>query len=102
MSTLPASQVRGRWAEVVDRVRVRGERVVVERNGRPVVAVVSIEDLDAIERLEDAIDRRAARAALARGNFIPWEEVKKSLDQKTPKETRGRRSRASRGAKPGR
>lgn len=41
-----------------------GSRAVVTRDGRPVAAVVSLEDLELLEALEDRLDLEAARKAL--------------------------------------
>jgi hypothetical protein len=42
---------------------LRGERVVVERRGRNLFALVPIEDVELLERLEDKMDLEAIRAA---------------------------------------
>jgi len=64
--------------EVVDEaVRNRGP-VIIRRKKKPVAAVVPIEDLEIIERLEDEIDIREARKA-RKEKTIPWEQVKKDL-----------------------
>lgn len=47
--TIPAETVRDKMRDVFDRVEFRGERVVVTRNKRQSVAVVSIADLEKIE-----------------------------------------------------
>jgi phage shock protein A len=45
------------------------------------MALVSVEDLELLERIEDKIDLREARKRLADrdDNSIPWEEVKAKL-----------------------
>ena len=62
-----AREARARFAEITDRVRYTGEPVVVEKQGKPFVAVVSVDDLDALERLRslerDATFVRAGAAA---------------------------------------
>jgi malate synthase len=59
---------------------VRGERVIVERRGKNLFALVSVEDLELLERLEDETDIRLARKAMReKGPNIPWEKVKKDL-----------------------
>jgi prevent-host-death family protein len=66
----------------VERVSENKERVLISRDGKPVAAVVPVEDLELIERLEDEIDLREAEKALedVRVNgTIPLEEVKAEL-----------------------
>jgi len=67
METLNVVQARKTFSELMARVAYRGQRVVVERKGRPMMALVSIEDLRRLEALdEDAGSVRARReAALA-------------------------------------
>jgi len=49
--TMSASDVRSHWSEVVESVHREGGRVIVERSGIPVVAVVSIEELRLLDRV---------------------------------------------------
>jgi PHD/YefM family antitoxin component YafN of YafNO toxin-antitoxin module len=77
MTRLPASQL----SEAFDRVIHEGERVLLEKDGRPVAALISLEDLEFLEALEDAADVDAARTALAEpGENIPWERFKAERD----------------------
>ncbi|MCX4760340.1 type II toxin-antitoxin system Phd/YefM family antitoxin [Streptomyces sp. NBC_01275] len=55
---IPVTQARAELAELINRVVYGGERVVVTRHGKPLVALVSAADL---ERL-DALDALAAVA----------------------------------------
>jgi prevent-host-death family protein len=48
---IPVTQARAELADLINRVVYAGERVVVTRHGKPLVALVSAADL---ERLEDA------------------------------------------------
>lgn len=66
----------GDLADVVKRAQRNKERVVVTSRGKKVAAIVPVEDLELIEKLEDEIDLRAARAALAQKGSIPWEKLK--------------------------
>lgn len=54
-----ARDARARFAEITDRVRYSGEAVVVEKQGQPFVAVVSLDDFALVERIRR--DERAAR-----------------------------------------
>ena len=79
--TLDLSRARALFTESVNRVNYRGERIVIRKHGRPVAALVPVEDLELIRELEDRIDLQDARKALAeaKGKFIPWETVKGEL-----------------------
>jgi prevent-host-death family protein len=46
-----AREARARFAELTDRVRYTGESVIVEKQGHPFVALVSLEDFALLERL---------------------------------------------------
>lgn len=76
------SEARQDFAEIVNRAAYRGERVRVVRRGRAVAAIIPIEDLELLERIEDELDLEAAREALAdpaNAVPIPWEQVKADL-----------------------
>ena len=77
MESLPLAEVKNTFSEVVDRVTTTHERVTVTRNGRPVVVLVSTEDLEALEETvavlsDNATVRRLtqARAAVASGDVV--------------------------------
>ncbi len=82
MESIKATKAREIFAEILNRVAYRGERVRVSRHGRNVAAMVPIEDLELLERLEDEEDVRAAEAALAdarKHGTVPWDEAKRDL-----------------------
>ena len=57
-----------------------GERVVLERRGKPVAAPVSMEDLQLLEQLENEADLRSLRKAKSEGGKpIPLEQVAAEL-----------------------
>jgi prevent-host-death family protein len=75
-----AREARSQFAELTDRVRYTGEPVIVEKNGKPYVAVVSIQDLENLEDLRrrqnarDEFTRLAKKAALEATDPEPTEE----------------------------
>ncbi len=80
MVRMTAAKAREQFSSTLDRVAKKGERVVLERKGKRVAALVPLEDLELIERLEDEIDVREARKALAdKSPSVPWEQVKRDL-----------------------
>jgi prevent-host-death family protein len=78
MTTIPISEAREHLADLGNRVALRGERVVVERRGKNLFALVPMEDVELLERLEDKLDLDAIRAAKNEPS-IPFAKVKKEL-----------------------
>ena len=84
MTRLAATEARIRFADVVNDVAFRGQRVVLQRHGKDIAAVVPIEDLALLEELEDRIDLEAARKALRdKEPAVAWEALKRELGIKT-------------------
>lgn len=77
---IPATKAREKFADILNEVSVRGDRVVLDRRGKPIAAVIPIEDLEMLETLEDRYDIELARQALAESDErVPWELVKARL-----------------------
>ncbi|QDY75683.1 type II toxin-antitoxin system Phd/YefM family antitoxin [Streptomyces qinzhouensis] len=53
---IPVTQARAELADLINRVVYGGERVVVTRHGKPLVALVSAGDLEQLERLGEEED----------------------------------------------
>ena len=80
-------EIRDNLADALNKVAYAGERVVLARRGKGVAALVSMEDLDLLERMEDEADVRDAKRALAemkrKGEKpIPLAAIKKRLGMK--------------------
>lgn len=78
------TQARAGLSSLVNRAARRGERIVVQRRGRDVAAIVSLADLALIEKLENEIDVRESRKILAamkrKGEKpIPLAQLKREL-----------------------
>ena len=65
MATMSVAEAKNRFSDVLRRAEYGGERVIVERHGKPVAAIVSTDDLRRLEATDDAADLRDAQAALA-------------------------------------
>ena len=76
------ADIRNNLADAINRVAYAGERIILERRGKGVAALVSVEDLALLQRLEDEADVKAAKKALKEKGRIPFEEVKKRLGMK--------------------
>ena len=59
------TEAREQLAELADRVRSAGDRIVLQGQGKAVAALVPPSDLRALEALEDRLDGLDALAALA-------------------------------------
>ncbi|OFW08632.1 MAG: prevent-host-death family protein [Acidobacteria bacterium RIFCSPLOWO2_12_FULL_59_11] len=84
MARTTTSKAKESFAETLRRVASKRERVIVRRQGKDVAAIVPMEDLAALEELEDRRDLKLARKALADAKKkgekpIPWTKAKKEL-----------------------
>lgn len=62
-STLPVSLARSNFSDLLHEVLVYGERIVLERHGKAVAALVPVADLERLEALEEARDPTEGRSA---------------------------------------
>jgi len=76
---LTASVARQNFSDILSRAEYRGERVIVHRGKKAVAAVVPIQDIELLEKLEDEIDIATAREALKDPRTIPWKTLKRKL-----------------------
>jgi PHD/YefM family antitoxin component YafN of YafNO toxin-antitoxin module len=79
MIDLPTTQVSENFEATLNQVALEGERIILQRNGKAVAALVSIEDLKILAELEDELDLEAAQEALQEPGTVSWESVKASL-----------------------
>jgi prevent-host-death family protein len=76
------SEARESFADLVNRVAYRKERVIVCRRGKRVAAIVPMEQVEFLERVEDEYDQRMADEALAELDHspaIPLEQIERDL-----------------------
>ena len=77
------SDARSNFADITNEVAYAGKRIVLTRKGKRLVAIIPIEDLEALEAIENRVDLDDARKALADSNkhgTISWESIKRKLD----------------------
>ena len=84
MAYSTTSKVKENLSETLQRVAQNRERVIVRRRGKDVAAIVPIEDLAALEEMEDRLDSedfRAAKKRWQRGGLktVPWDKLKAEL-----------------------
>lgn len=76
------SEARESFADLVNRVAYRKERILVTRHGKRVAAIIPIEQVEFLERAEDEFDIRMAEEArkeLEHTPAIPLEDVEREL-----------------------
>ena len=80
---IPVSQAREQLADLVNRAAYRRERITLGRRGKKIAAIVSAEDLELLEALEDAGDLRLIAEAVADPTNaqppIPWAVIEAEL-----------------------
>ncbi|MEU3737956.1 MULTISPECIES: type II toxin-antitoxin system Phd/YefM family antitoxin [unclassified Streptomyces] len=65
---IPVTQARAELADLINRVVYGGERVVVTRHGKPLVALVSAADLERLEALAAADDEQVVSSVSSLGS----------------------------------
>jgi prevent-host-death family protein len=76
MSVISATEARANFQEIINRAEYGGERIIIQRHGKAVVAIIGIDDLKLLEAIEDAIDSALLRRAIEENDgFTTLEEV---------------------------
>ena len=76
MTNTTVSDARNNLPELLNRVGFGQERILIERHGKPIAAIVSLEDLKRLEALEDAVDSAELRKAVAENSgFVALESI---------------------------
>jgi prevent-host-death family protein len=74
------AEARKKFSDIVNQVAYGKEPVVLTRRGQGIAALVSMEELELLQQIEDFIDIEDARKALAEpGVNIPAQEMWKKL-----------------------
>jgi prevent-host-death family protein len=75
------TNARSRFGELVNRARFGRERIVLTEHGRPVAAIISVEELAELQAAVDAADLAAAQAVQEGGHpGFPHEAVMAALN----------------------
>ena len=70
-NTLGVGEAKKRFSELMSRVTYKRERFLIERRGRPMVALVSAEDLERLE--QEPVAPKGLLAAM--GSWAGYEEL---------------------------
>ena len=79
--TVKASEARAQWSQLINKVARRQARVIVEKSGIPVAAIVSADDLEQLDRLEQQRREhfRALDESQAAFADVPPEEIEREV-----------------------
>jgi prevent-host-death family protein len=78
----PFSEARSELTDIVNHVAFAQDRYILTRNGKEIAAIVSMEDLNLLEELEDQLDVRVAQSIdkdVKKHGTIKWSDAKKKL-----------------------
>ena len=80
MTTVTTAEARKKLAEIVNKVAYGKEPVVLTRRGKEIAALISMEELELLQLIEDHMDIEDAKQALAEpGENIPADRAWKEL-----------------------
>lgn len=79
---ITTADARKHMAELLNRAAYGGERFVVTRHGKDLVAIVPIEEMTLLDRLRRLLSKKDFEAAVAEvkaSRTRPWDEVRREL-----------------------
>lgn len=79
-TTITTADARKNFADIVNKVAYGKEPVILTRRGQEIAALISIDELELLQKIEDHIDIEDAKKALEEpGDNIAAEEFWKKL-----------------------
>lgn len=82
MESVSTADARKNLAELMNRAAYGGERFVVTRHGKELVAIVPLEDADLLARLRRFVSRKELERALQEADeegTTSWQELKSEM-----------------------
>ncbi len=79
--TIKASDARQQWSELLNKVFRKETRVIVEKSGIPVAAIISTDDLERLQRFEQEREERFKALGETWDAFkdVPPEEIEREV-----------------------
>ena len=93
--TMKASQARQEFSQLLNKIFRRETRVIVEKSGIPVAAIVSAQDLERLQQLEEQREKdfAAIEAVGAAFQDVPEEELEREVARAVSEARAKRRQR---------
>ncbi len=82
MASIPFSKARTHLTDIINEVAYGGERIIITRKKKQLVAIIPLEDLKALEAFENKIDLEDVKKALQdieKHGTVSWEDTKREL-----------------------
>jgi len=93
MTILPLNEVKTRFSAIADEVAATHDRVIVTRNGKPHVMVISVDDFESLQMTRELLaepgavhDILAADREIAAGEYHTLDELRAALEQRQREE----------------
>ena len=82
MNTIPQAQLREQLGETISQTTHSKTRTTITRHGKPAAAIVPIEDIEHLEKIEDELDSLALKKAIDNddGYRITLEDLLKEIN----------------------
>jgi len=89
MTILPLNDVKTRFSAIADEVAATHDRVIVTRNGRPHVMVISVDDFESLQMTRELLAEPgavhgilAADGEISAGDYHTLDELRAVLEQR--------------------
>jgi antitoxin YefM len=96
MSILPLNDVKTRFSAIADEVAATHDRVIVTRNGRPHVMVISVDDFESLQMTRELLaepeavqDILVADQEISTGDYHTLDEMRAVLEERQRQEDAG-------------
>lgn len=86
---LSVAEARDQFADIINRVAYGHERILLARHGKVLVAMIPVEDLEALEAYEDMLDQQAIDEAwheFREKGGTPIDEMRQRLEARIDQE----------------
>jgi antitoxin YefM len=96
MTILPLNDVKTRFSAIADEVAATHDRVIVTRNGRPHVMVISVDDFESLQMTRELLaepgaaqDILAADQEISADNYRTLDDLRAALEERQRQEDSG-------------